>query len=159
MSKRMLHNYGALQCLEKLLALVHDDGMILINDYGQTQVTRDDEFEHQRFSLATFVGVNFSLLKEFFSDKDKYQWIEPPGNISRGIHSRLLGHKFGSETVVHFYEKFGEAANTKIQEPLQKARACLKMGRFELVRICQTQDQLAAKDQRLRSRMGSGESL
>ncbi len=37
MSKRMLHNFGALQCLEKLLGLVHDDGMILINDYGQTQ--------------------------------------------------------------------------------------------------------------------------
>ncbi len=131
MSKRMLHNYGALQCLEKLLGLVHDDGMILINDYGQTQVTRDDEFEHQRFSLATFVGVNFSLLKEFFSDKTKYGWVEPPGE-GRGIHSRLLGHKIGSETYLRFYERFGEAANTKLQEPLHKARTCLKMGRFEL---------------------------
>jgi len=131
MSKRMLHNYGAIRCLEKLLDLVHDDGMILINDYGQTQVTRDDEFEHQRFSLATFVGVNFPLLKEFFSDKAKYQWIEPSGD-GRGIHSRLLGRKFGSDTVLRFYERFGDAANAKLQEPLHKARACIKMGRFEL---------------------------
>ena len=131
MSKRMLHNYGAIRCLEKLLDLVHDDGMILINDYGQTQVTRDDEFEHQRFSLATFVGVNFPLLKEFFSDKAKYQWIEPSGD-GRGIHSRLLGRKFGSDTILRFYERFGDAANAKLQEPLHKARACIKMGRFEL---------------------------
>ncbi len=131
MSKRMLHNHGAIQCLEKLLDLVQDDGMILINDYGQTQVTRDDEFEHQRFSLATFVGVNFPLLKEFFSDKTKYEWVEPPGD-ARGIHSRLLGRKIGSETWLRFYEKFGESTSTQLQEPLHKARTCLKMGRFEL---------------------------
>ena len=135
--KRMLHNYGAIGCLEKLLGLVHDDGMILINDYGQTQTTRDDEFEHQRFSLATFVGVNFPLLKHFFAAKaasgTPVQWIEPAGNDnSRGIHSRLLGSKFGSDTVTRFYERFGDAAGNQLQEPLHKARACLKNGRFEL---------------------------
>ena len=130
-SKRVLLSYGAIQCLEKLLELLDERGMILINDYGQTQMTRDDEVEHQRFSLATFVGVNFSLLKEYFSDKSRYQWIEPPGD-SRGIHSRLLGRKVGSETSLRFCENFSDSANQQLQKPLQKARACLKMGRFEL---------------------------
>ncbi len=46
LSKRVLLNYGAIQSLEKLLAILHDQGFILINDYGQTQTTRDEEFEH-----------------------------------------------------------------------------------------------------------------
>ena len=66
LTKRLLHSYGAIQSLEKLLDMVHDHGFILVNDYGQTQATREDEFEHQRFSLATFVGVNFPLLKAYF---------------------------------------------------------------------------------------------
>ena len=63
LTKRVLHSYGAIGSLEQLLDMVHDQGFILVNDYGQTQATRDDEVEHQRFSLATFVGVNFPLLK------------------------------------------------------------------------------------------------
>ena len=57
-SKRLLHSYGAIQCLEKLLGMLADGGFILVNDYGQTLTPREDEFEHQRFSLATFVGIN-----------------------------------------------------------------------------------------------------
>jgi tetratricopeptide (TPR) repeat protein len=65
-TNRLVHSYGAIQCLEKLLDLVVDDGFILINDYGQAEVKRDEDFEHQRFSLATFVGVNFPLLEAYF---------------------------------------------------------------------------------------------
>jgi len=54
------------------------------------------------------------------------------GRTSVAIHSRLLGHKLGSETVTRFYEKFSDAHTAWLQEPLQKARACAKMGRFEL---------------------------
>ena len=91
-TNKLLHSYGAIQCLERLLELVHDDGFILVNDYGQTQVTTKDEFEHQRFSLATFVGVNFRLLKAYFGDGKRCQYLEPH-NESGSIHSRLLGHK------------------------------------------------------------------
>ena len=34
--------------------------------------------------------------------------------------------------MARFHEKFDETANTKLQEPLHKARACIKVGRFEL---------------------------
>src|SRR5258708_3608338 len=71
LTKRLLHSYGAIQCLEKLLSLLAEGGFILVNDYGQTQMTRDDEFEHQRFSLSAFVGVNFSLLRRYFSSTER----------------------------------------------------------------------------------------
>jgi hypothetical protein len=67
-SNRLLHSHGAIRCLERLLDLVADDGFILVNDYGPTQTTRDDDFEHQRFSLATFVGVNFPQVEAYFSE-------------------------------------------------------------------------------------------
>src|SRR5262249_53123560 len=130
-AKRLLHSYGAMQSLERLLELIPADGFILANDYGQTQTTRDDEFEHQRFSLATFVGVNFPLLKTFFGGGGRCQVIEPAGE-GRGIHSRLFRKKPWSETVARFFERFGDEARTKLDEPVQRARACLKAGRFEL---------------------------
>jgi Tfp pilus assembly protein PilF len=80
-SKRLLLSYGAIGCLEKLLGMVRDDGFILINDYGQTQVTDEDEFEHQRFSMATFVGLNFPLLKAYFEGRgEKGEAQDAPEN-------------------------------------------------------------------------------
>lgn len=130
-SKRVLHSYGAIQCLQRLLTLVRDDGFILINDYGQTMVSRDDEFEHQRFSLATFVGVNFPLLKAFFAEQQKLEWLEPSGE-SKGIHTRLLAHTSTPELRVVFNRMFSEQAHKDLQEPIMRARECAKVGRFEL---------------------------
>jgi tetratricopeptide (TPR) repeat protein len=159
LTKRLLHSYGAITCLEKLLNLLAEGGFILVNDYGQTQMTRDDEFEHQRFSLATFVGVNFSLLRRYFSSTERgpnerqpsKEWgqaprvhgasphsfegcdyIEPPGEEGRGIHARLLGTRIDPDVSMCFQERFGEEAYKRLQEPIQKARACAKTGRFEL---------------------------
>src|SRR6266581_1707651 len=131
LSKRLLHSYGAIACLEKLLGMLADGGFILVNDYGQTQITRDDEFEHQRFSLATFVGVNFSLLRIYFGDQKRCQYVAPYAEAP-GIHSRLLGNKLASEVHGSFTRTFSEHAYKTRQEPIEKARACARAGRFEL---------------------------
>jgi len=130
-TKKLLHSYGAIQSLERLLELVRDDGFILANDYGQTQLSVKDDFEHQRFSLATFVGVNFSLLKGYFGDGGRCQYLEPYSE-SGSIHSRLLGRKPSYHTGLRFQERFSQDAAAKLQEPITKARECLRVGRFEL---------------------------
>jgi tetratricopeptide (TPR) repeat protein len=130
-TKKLLHSYGAIQSLERLLELVHEDGFILANDYGQTQVTARDEFEHQRFSLATFVGVNFSLLKAYFGEESRGQFVEPYSE-SGSIHSRFLGHKVSYKTGLRFQECFSQAAAEQLLEPIARARECLRVGRFEL---------------------------
>src|SRR5207244_699310 len=38
-TRRVLHSYGAIQCLEQLLDLVHEGGFILANEYGETRLT------------------------------------------------------------------------------------------------------------------------
>jgi tetratricopeptide (TPR) repeat protein len=89
-----------------------------------------DEFEHQRFSLATFVGVNFSLLKCFFGS-GRCHYLEPYSE-GASIHSRLLGHKLSYKTGLRFQERFSQAAAEQLQEPIVKARECIRVGRFEL---------------------------
>ncbi len=102
MTKRLLHSYGAIQCLEKLLGMLAEGGFILVNDYGQTQITRDDEFEHQRFSLATFVGVNFSLLRTFFGHfanaMDRVGEVVPMGHHMTRLTSRWHQKERGKAT-------------------------------------------------------------
>jgi tetratricopeptide (TPR) repeat protein len=130
-SNRLLHSHGAIRCLERLLDLVADDGFILVNDYGPTQTTRDDDFEHQRFSLATFVGVNFPQLEAYFGDANRCKLVKPSGD-ARGIHSRLFSKNPNSETITRFFECFSDAAHEHLQEPINQARGCAKAGRFEL---------------------------
>src|SRR5262249_13839919 len=86
-----------------------DDGFILATDYGQTQVTRADEFEHQRFSLATFVGVNFPVLKEYFEEGRRCRWVEP-NTQEESIHTRLLSRKPAQGTVLKAMECFSKDA-------------------------------------------------
>ncbi len=124
-----LHNYGAIQSLEKLLALVLPGGFILANDYGQTEITQDGEFEHQRFSHATAVGINFPLLKAYFG-ADRCQWFQPREDSGR-IHSRLLGKGLDETTSNLFAEKFSKAANEWLQTPWNVARGNIQAGRFE----------------------------
>jgi tetratricopeptide (TPR) repeat protein len=131
-SRRLLHSWGAIQALERLLELVDERGFVLANDYGQTQVTHADEFEHQRFSLATFVGVNFPLLKAYFGEGGRCEFLEPSEGEGRGIHARLLGRHFAPAVRQRFEERFGGAAQTQLLEPVLRARECARVGRFEL---------------------------
>src|SRR5262249_3748823 len=62
-TRRLLHSHGAVRCLERLLDLLHPQGFVLASDYGQTHLDWNGAVEHQRFSQATFIGVNFPLLK------------------------------------------------------------------------------------------------
>jgi tetratricopeptide (TPR) repeat protein len=134
-SKRVLHSYGAIQCLERLLALVREDGFLLANDYGQTRVTPGDEYEHQRFSHATFIGVNFPLLKAYFDDGKRCTWLEPVEE-SESIHPRLLSPNPAGRTTARFHELFGKAAADWEQEPLHQARELSRYGRFEGAATC-----------------------
>ncbi len=127
--RRVLHSYGALQCLERLLALVHEQGFILVNDYGQTEVSAA-EYEHQRFSQSTAMGVNFPLLKAYFEDGQSARWVEP-SEANESLHSRLLGTQLAPQTVACFQERFGKAAWEGIHAPVQRARDLVKLGRFE----------------------------
>jgi tetratricopeptide (TPR) repeat protein len=138
----VVHSHGAIACLERLLDLLGPRGFILINDYGSSEPATQYEFEHQRYTGSTFVGVNFALLGQFFAkagneDKDRHEegtssvrWAEP-GEDSGRIVSRLLGDHLQAEVVTMFRERFTKVAWDRLEEPAQKAKAHAAQMRYE----------------------------
>src|SRR5262249_13522621 len=126
----VLHSHGAIRCLEALLGLVAKGGLILASDYGQAKEVVAEGFEHQRFSLATFVGVNFPLLRRYFLAGDRASWVEPSGEEA-SIHSRLLLVRPGVRVTMRFEECFSETARQWLEEPAQRARELARHGRFQ----------------------------
>jgi hypothetical protein len=96
--RSIVHNYGAIQALERLLGLLHESGFILINDYGASRPESADDFQHQRYSQSTFIGINFPLLQSYFTDAVPTQWVEPTEGESTSIHARQLGRQLAPET-------------------------------------------------------------
>ncbi len=129
-ARGLLHSYGAIQCLERLLALIPEQGFILVNDYGPTEVTAAEDYEHQRFSHSTAIGVNFPLLKAYFGEAQRCRWVEPLEE-NESLHPRLLGAQLAHATVACFQKQFGRAASAWLQEPVHRARELVKIGRFE----------------------------
>jgi tetratricopeptide (TPR) repeat protein len=126
-----VHNYGAVRCLERVLALAGDGGLVLINDYGQVQPAKDEEFTHQRYSGATFVAVNFPLLQGYFAVREGLTWAKPEGDEEASVHARLLARRSGAEAVACFRQRFGQAARERSEGPLRQARELCKAGRVE----------------------------
>jgi tetratricopeptide (TPR) repeat protein len=129
--RSIVHNYGAIQALERLLGLLHEPGFILINDYGASRPESADDFQHQRYSQSTFIGINFPLLQSYFTDTTPTQWVEPPEGDSTSIHARLMGRQLAPETVASFQHRFGKMALEQLQEPVQRARNLTRAGRCE----------------------------
>jgi tetratricopeptide (TPR) repeat protein len=129
--RAVVHSYGALQALEHLLSLLHETGFILINDYSSMRPEGADDFQHQRYSQSTFIGLNFPLLESYFTQVVPAQWIEPPEGEHTSIHARLLGRQLTAETVSCFQERFGKVALEQNQEAVQLARTTAKAGRLE----------------------------
>lgn len=129
-SGTVLHNYGAIQCLERLLDLLDDEAFILVNDYGSADGKDAAQFEHQRYTGSTFVGINFALLKNYFTNVRKCQWLEPAEDDGH-IFSRMLGHRIATDTEAIFCERFGKRGFDWRQQPAQMARECRNHGRVE----------------------------
>jgi hypothetical protein len=110
----VLHSYGAIQSLVRLLALLRDGGFILVNDYGQTEGATEAGFEHQRFSDTTAVAVNFHLLKSWLSFRDGVRWEQLEEKA--GGHARLIGNAVGPDTVTRIRERFGKASLAGLEE-------------------------------------------
>lgn len=127
----VLHSFGALQCVERLLRLLHDDGFLLVCDYGHPK--HDDassEYEHQRFAGSTAIGLNFPLVKSFVEDMQKCQWHEPSEDNGH-IYSRLICQKLAPEAILKFEERFKKKAFDGCHEPVLRARELLQHGRLE----------------------------
>jgi len=125
--RHFVHNYGAMTCLEQLTELLHKNGFMIINDYGQTNPKESAEgVTHQKFSGSSAIGLNFSLLKAFCESRC-LQWVEPDGDNEHLI-SRLVGAEVNPETIAAFRKNFGKCRQDQSNKPVmsaRKARECV----------------------------------
>ena len=135
----VVHSHGAITSLEQLLGLLRPHGIILVNDYGSVDATvTGDHFEHQRYGGSSFVGVNFDLLKRYFTRRPlpcdvattPVTWAEPEKDSTR-IYSRLLGHDLHPDVVAAFRRCFDGIAADQLERPAQAAQALAGQGRYE----------------------------
>jgi tetratricopeptide (TPR) repeat protein len=129
--RSFVHSYGALRALERLLGLLRDDGLILVNDYGQVRPEDADDFQHQRYSQSTFVGVNFPLLRHYFAEASPHTWVEPDEGDNTSVHARLLARRLAPETQACFLGQLGQAVRDRLRGAVQSARDRARAGRLE----------------------------
>ncbi|MFW6161642.1 MAG: SAM-dependent methyltransferase [Planctomycetota bacterium] len=124
----VLHNYGALQCLEGLVASLRPDGFVLIADYGQTDgIGSDQPWQPQRFGPSLAIGVNFPLLAAWCREELGCECLAPGADPGK-LCCRLVGPRLGDQASRRFRERFGQEAFGWEREPLTRARACAERG-------------------------------
>jgi tetratricopeptide (TPR) repeat protein len=126
----VIHNHGVIRSLEALLRLVAGGGFILLNDYGWVKELASDNFEHQRFAQTTAAGLNFELLRAYFTQQPSCQWVEPPGQ-EEVLYARLLGEQIPEATRAYFAEQFDPSRRLWRREPVQRAKQWVEVGRLQ----------------------------
>jgi len=127
----MVLSYGAIQCLEACLALLHPQGFVLFNDFGPTQPEEVDEVSYLgRFGSSVAVSVNFPLLEHHFSASG-HNLLKPTGDAEVTIRSRLLGTRIGPGTTHAFSERFGDDRRLQADRLASEAIEHINAGRFD----------------------------
>jgi len=130
-SRHMVLSYGAIQCLEECLALLHPQGFVLFNDFGPTQPEEVDEVSYLgRFGSSVAVSVNFPLVEHHFSSRG-HSILKPTGDAEVTIRSRLLGTRVGSGTAHAFRERFGDDRRLQADHLASDAIEHINAGRFD----------------------------
>ena len=134
--QHVLHNYGAIRCLESLLDAIDGEGFVLISDYALDLEKNPgdrlvESFQHQRFGGSTAIGVNDSLLESWVEKAQGCRWAKPPED-SEHICTRLIGKQsMRDETIDCFVQQFDKSKFQWLQEPVERARNLFKEGRRE----------------------------
>jgi tetratricopeptide (TPR) repeat protein len=126
---RVLHNFGALDCLDTCLNLIADDGFILINDYGPVDNAQVAEFgTATRFGSSIAMGLNFPLLEHHFVSRVN-NVVKPEGDDDKAIHTRLLSRRALPESSRVLNQRFSGTAWELASKPAEEAREHLAGGR------------------------------
>jgi len=138
-SKRAVLNHGAIRCLGACLDALDPGGLILVNDYGPTQVDQVDGMAHvMRFGASLACCLHFPFLERHFSSLG---WAvhKPKGDDDRMIHSRLFCKPACEGTVRSFHDQCGDDRYTKADRICSAAVEHINAGRLHGALDCYKQ--------------------
>jgi tetratricopeptide (TPR) repeat protein len=121
-SAAFTYNYGAIECLESVLAQLEPDGFALVNDYSALSGEGDGPAPPaQRFGPSTAMGLNFALLEDHFR-RCGATVLKPAGDDGSSIHARLLLRSAVPATRRAFNIQFSAGAREHSNAPCEQAR-------------------------------------
>jgi len=124
-------SYGAIECLDACLALLHPQGFTMVSDFGPTSPEVVDEVAYVgRFGSTVAVSVNFPLLEHHLAAHG-VRILKPKGDTERSIHTRLITAAAGSETAAAFMEQYGTDAPMEADRLAADAIEHINAGRFD----------------------------
>lgn len=127
----VLHNHGAIECLERLRERLVPGGFILVNDYADAPFDpARGTFLPQRFAGSSAIGLNLAVLAAHFAGRSGCGWFSPEQDNPQLI-SRLLARDPSPGAVALFQERFSAAAFQEHFHPVEEARAHVKAKRHE----------------------------
>jgi tetratricopeptide (TPR) repeat protein len=118
----VLHNYGALGCLESCAKILERGGFVLISDYPHLPFDDTNRiFPWQQYDGSIATGLNFPLLKTHFRDRPGWTWCEPDGEP--GVLSfRCLGRELQPVVSDRFRSIFSKASMDELYVFWNEAR-------------------------------------
>jgi SAM-dependent methyltransferase len=129
--KRMVLNYGALQCVDRCITRLSEDGFMLINDYGPQKIDEiDDHASAQRFGICLATGINFPLLDRHL-ESTGLTFCQPDSDPGRQINSRLVSRRHLPMTAGAFDRTYSKEAQSGGREPILAAVKHVNAGRYE----------------------------
>jgi tetratricopeptide (TPR) repeat protein len=123
-------NYGALQAIDRWLALTSPRGFMLISDYGAVGCDQSSALLPQRFGDTIAIGINFPVLTHLI-DAAGFRIAVPPGDDDRIIHSRLIIKEQLEDTERAFSGLFCHEADIWFEQPAVEAARLAAAGRNE----------------------------
>ncbi|HEY8460449.1 MAG TPA: SAM-dependent methyltransferase [Blastocatellia bacterium] len=123
-------NYGAIECLERLLPRLRQDGFALINDYGPISLEQvAGQASLQRFGGSIALGLNFPFLEYHFARRGEIV-VKPQGDDANQIHARLICRVERRGTRETFERFFGGAGPESVEALVDAAMRHSAAGRY-----------------------------
>lgn len=134
--RTLLHNHGAVACVDGVLRMLRPAGFVLVRDYPAYPAATDEESEapllHQHYGPSSAMGVNFDQIAAHLQSVGACV-VSPEGDEG-GMISRLIGRGLGVETQAHFRREFSNEARQVLDAPLEQARLHQKAGQNQMAR-------------------------
>ena len=132
-SQQLVHSFGALSCLEEIVALLRPDGYFIGMDYGYDGACAEP-IEFQCFGRSVAAGVNFSQLVEWARAVPGVI-VGVPDADPTSLHARMFARdQAPAEVIEHFRTLYDRQAWDRIEGCYLEALKLSQTGHHEAAR-------------------------
>jgi tetratricopeptide (TPR) repeat protein len=129
--ERVIVSHGAIRCIESCLERLEPGGFLWVNDIGIADRRRmDGAISVLRYEASVAANLNLALLARRARERG-YQIVEPAGDESRLIHSRLFARELPPEVARAFRARLERGSGVEPDRLATTATEHIVAGRWD----------------------------